>query len=199
MATVVHDGDHGHGLDLATRITRARVGGLLLILSDAGFVAGTYVSQGYLSVLNMQHQYRPTGDNPPSIVTGFILALVIVASAGIYFWGWRGLNRGDSSRYQTGVIIAWVLALIALVAQIVVLFGLRYATPIHGYDSLTLIMTAYHALHLLVTSLLGFLLLGRIRHGRIAGHEYVAEVSGFWWYYVALSAVATWAMLSFVK
>jgi heme/copper-type cytochrome/quinol oxidase subunit 3 len=199
MAAAVHGTHEGHGLDLATRITRARVGTLLLILSDAGFVAGTYAAQGYLSVLNMQHQFRPAGDNPPAILTGLILALLILASAGAYYWGWRGLNRGDSGRYQTGVLIAWVLALIALIAQIVVLFGLRYATPIHAYDSLALIMTAYHAVHLLITSLLGFLLLGRIRHGRIAGHEYVAEVSGFWWYYVALSAVATWAMLSFVK
>jgi heme/copper-type cytochrome/quinol oxidase subunit 3 len=199
MATVVHDGDHGHGLDLATRITRARVGGLLLILSDAGFLAGTYVSQGYLSVLNVQHQFRPAGDNPPSIVTGLILALLMIVGAVVYFWGWRGLRAGNSDQYRTGVLIAWILALIALVAQIVVLFGLRYPTPIHAYASLAIIMTAYHGVHLLITSLLGFLLLGRIRHGRMAGHEYVAEVSGFWWYYVALSATATWAMLSFVK
>jgi uncharacterized membrane protein len=71
--------------------------------------------------------------------------------------------------------------------------------PIHGYGSLVIIMSAYHGIHLLITALIGFLLLGRIRNGRIVGHEYVAEVSGYWWVYVAVSAITTWAMLAFVK
>jgi hypothetical protein len=92
-----------------------------------------------------------------------------------------------------------VLALAMLIAQIIVVFSIRYTTPIHGYGSLVIIMSAYHAIHLLVTSLLGFLLLGRIMHGRMVGHEYVAEVSGYWWVYVALSALTTWAMLAYVR
>jgi hypothetical protein len=59
-------------------------------------------------------------------------------------------------------------------------------------------MSAYHAVHLFITALLGFLLVGRTRHNRIAGHEYVAEVSGYWWAYVAVTALSTWAMLSFI-
>lgn len=199
MATAVHEGVHEHGLDLATRITRARVGVLLLILSDAGFVLAMYASQAYLSILNMNHAYRVPGEAAPSVMLGLILSLAMIVSAAVYVWGWLGLRAGSMSRYRTGVIIAWVLALILLVAQVIQLFSLRYATPIHGYSSLVIIMTGYHAVHLILTSLIGFLLLGRITHGRIAGHEYVAEVSGYWWVYVALSAVTTWAMMSFVK
>jgi heme/copper-type cytochrome/quinol oxidase subunit 3 len=199
MATAVHEADHGHGLDLSTRVSRARIGTLLLILSDAGFVLGMYASQTYLQILNMNGTFRGPGESPPAIGTGLILSLVMAVSAAAYIWGWLGFREGNMSRYRTGVIIAWVLALAMLVAQIIVVFSIRFAVPIHGYGSLVIIMSAYHAVHLLITSLLGFLLLGRIQHKRMVGHEYVAEVSGYWWVYVALSALMTWAMVSFVK
>jgi heme/copper-type cytochrome/quinol oxidase subunit 3 len=199
MATAVGHADHGHGLDLTTRIARARIGTLLLILSDAGFVLGMYASQTYLSILNMNHAFKIPAETPPAVGLGLILSLVVLVSAAVYVWGWLGLRDGSMSRYRTGVLIAFLLALAMLIAQIFVLFSIRYPVPIHGYGSLVIIMSAYHGIHLLITALIGFLLLGRIRNGRIVGHEYVAEVSGYWWVYVAVSAITTWAMLAFVK
>jgi heme/copper-type cytochrome/quinol oxidase subunit 3 len=199
MATAVDHADHGHGLDLTTRIARARVGTLLLILSDAGFVLGMYASQTYLSILNMSGAFKVPAETPPAVGLGLILSLVVAVSAAVYVWGWLGLRDGSMTRYRTGVLIAWVLVLTMLIAQIIQLFSIRYAVPIHGYGSLVIIMSAYHGIHLLVTALIGFLLLGRIQHNRIVGHEYIAEVSGYWWVYVAVSALTTWAMLAFVQ
>jgi heme/copper-type cytochrome/quinol oxidase subunit 3 len=196
MATAVSHEEHG--LSLPTRVTRARLGVLLLILSDAAFVGAMYVSQAYLHILNSSGQYR-AGVQPPSVVAGLILAAVVAASAAIYFWGEQGHRAGHLDRYRTGLIAAWVLVLIALVGQLVVLFGLRYSIPENGFASLVMVMSAYHAVHLLVTALIGFLVLGRVLHGRIAGHEYITEVTGYWWYYVAATAVTTWLMLSFVR
>jgi heme/copper-type cytochrome/quinol oxidase subunit 3 len=146
----------------------------------------------------MNQAFKIPAEKPPEVVIGLILSLIMVVSAATYVWGWLGLRDGSLGRYRTGVIIASVLALAMLIAQLIVVFSIRFPAPIHGYGSLVIIMSAYHAVHLLITSLLGFLLLGRITHGRMAGHEYVAEVSGYWWVYVAASAVTTWAMLSFV-
>jgi hypothetical protein len=196
MSTAVHHAEHG--LDLPTRIARARMGVLLLILSDAGFVGGMYASHAYLRILSSVGVFHPKDESPPSIGLGIILALVMVVAALVYFWGWRQLAKGSLSQYRTGLFIAWVLTLIALVAQIVVLFSIHYATPIHGYGSLVTIMSAYHLIHLFIAALIGFLLVGRVRHGRIAGHEYAAEVSGYWWYYVAATAITSWAIMSFV-
>jgi heme/copper-type cytochrome/quinol oxidase subunit 3 len=199
MALAAHGAEHEHGLDLATRITRARVGALLLILSDAGFVTGMYASQSYLTLLNENHAFRPKGDNPPAILTGLILALVMVVSAAVYIWGFRQLRKGSTGQYRVGVLIAWVLAILAFIAQMVVLLSLNHPIPLDGFDSIVLITTAYHGVHLLITIIIGLLLLGRIGRGRIVGYEYLAEVSGYWWVYVAISALTTWAMVSFVK
>jgi heme/copper-type cytochrome/quinol oxidase subunit 3 len=196
MATAVHEGEHG--LDLRTRITRARLGVLLLILSDAALIAAMYASDGYLQILNVSRQFRPASDSPPSIGVGLILAAAAVVSALVYYWGFRQLQAGNMNSYRMGVLVAWIIALAALIAQLIALFSLRYPSPIHAYASLVLIMTAYHAIHLFITVVVGFLLLGRISRGRIAGQEYVAEVSGYWWYYVGVAAVTTWAMTSFV-
>jgi heme/copper-type cytochrome/quinol oxidase subunit 3 len=195
MATVAHA---DHGLDLPTRITRARVGVFLLILSDAGFVMAMYASQTYLAILNMNGSFRLPNEIP-SIGTGFLLGLLPLVSAAVYGWGWLRLRAGSLSQYRTAVIVAWVIVLVALVAQVIALFSLRYATPIHGYASMVTVLTAYHGVHLLVTALIGFLLIGRATRGRIAGHEYVAEVCGYWWFYVALSALSTWLIMSYVR
>jgi hypothetical protein len=55
-----------------------------------------------------------------------------------------------------------------------------------------LLLTWYTAVHLLLAALIGLLLLGRVLRGRIAGHEYIAEVTGYWWYYTVIASLLVW-------
>jgi len=199
MATAVHAPHEHHGFDPALVPSRARIGVLLLILADVAFVAALYVSDAYLRILNIGGQFHPAREATPSAGAGLLLTIMMVVSAACYYFGDRRLQAGNVNQFRTALIVAWVLTLIAFVAQVVALFSLRYPTPIYAYGSVTLLMTAYHGVHLFITALIGFLLLGRVTRGRIVGHEYIGEVTGFWWYYVALTAVTSWAMMAFVK
>jgi heme/copper-type cytochrome/quinol oxidase subunit 3 len=185
-----------HGLDFATRRTRARVGVLLLILTDGMFVAAIMAGHLYLRALNVAGAFRPHDEAPPSAIVGFIVTLLIVASAGAFYQGEQRLRKGGPAGFGRSLMLAWVLSVVALVGQIILLVGLRYPTPLHAYGSMILLLSGYHVVHLALTVLIGFLLLGRVRNKRIAGYEYVVEGSAYWWYYVAAAAVVVWIFMA---
>jgi hypothetical protein len=70
--------------------------------------------------------------------------------------------------------------------------ALRYGIPIHAYESLLLLITWFTAIHLLLTTIIGVLIGGRILRGRVLGHEFIAEVTGYWWYYTVIAAILLW-------
>jgi cytochrome c oxidase subunit 3 len=199
MAATLESGAHAeHGLSYATRSTRARGGVLLLILSDATFILAMMASQVYLHGLNVQGQFHPHGEQPPSFAVGLIMTLVVAASAGIFYWGTTRLRNHDMRGFRLATIVAWVLMAVAMVGQIALFFSIRYPAPTHAYGSVVQIMTGYHAIHLFLGVLIGFLLIGRIVRGRIIGYEYVVQGAGYWWYYVAVAAAITWLFTALV-
>ncbi len=185
----VHDAPIG-GVD--PRAIRVRTGVFLLILADAMFAASILAGDLYLGALNVMGQFKPPGEHAPSAVLGIALTLIAVASALSYGWAARALASGDEARFSAGARIALGLVGIALLGQIWLLGSLGFQAPLHGYASMTILLAAYHGLHLLVTAVVGLLILGRLAHRRLVGQLYLVEVVGYWWYYVAAVAVAIW-------
>ena len=82
---------------------------------------------------------------------------------------------------------------LALVGQTWVNMSLGYTTtPFHAYESLLMLITWFTWVHFLLAMIIGLLLLGRILRGRVAGHGYIAEVTGYWWYYTVISSLLLW-------
>jgi len=67
-----------------------------------------------------------------------------------------------------------------------------YSTPYDAYESVITLLTWFTAIHLLLTAFIGLLLSGRIMRGRIAEHQYVVEVTGYWWYYTVVASLVLW-------
>lgn len=174
------------------RATRVRTGVWLVIIADAMFVASILASELYLAALNVMGQFKPAAEQTPSLLGATSLTLIAIASALVYGWAARGFTAGDQARFETGARVALILVAIALLGQIVFLATLNFRAPLHGYGSMTILTGAYHAVHLLLTAILGALVLGRLANGRLMGQGYLAEVLGYWWYFVAVVAVAFW-------
>lgn len=174
------------------RAIRVRTGVFLLILADAMLAASILAGDLYLWALNVMGQFKPAGEQAPSALLGIVLTLIAVASALSYGWAARSLASGNEARFRTGVSVALGLIVIALLAQIWVVATLGFQAPLHGYASMTILLAAYHGLHLLLTAIAGLLILGRLANRRLVGQGYLAEVVGYWWYYVAAVAVAIW-------
>jgi len=183
-----------HEIEPHVRVGRARAGVLLLMLSDAITILAILAAGGYLSALNTENQYRTARDHPPAFLPGLLVAIALVLSGLAYYWWERKVRRGEGNGQQMFFILSWVLMIVALVVQIWigVTFTQAYTAPYDAYESLITLLMWFMALKHLLAVIPGLLLFGRIMRGRIAGHEYIAEVAGYWWYYTVIASLIIW-------
>ena len=87
----------------------------------------------------------------------------------------------------------WYLG-VALVVQtwISITLNRAYTAPYSAYESVITLLMWFMAFKHLLAAILGLLLFGRIMRGRIAGHEYLAEAAGYWWYYTVVASLLMW-------
>jgi len=184
--------EHTHELAPHIKVARARAGVLLLIVSDALAVLAILAGGGYLSALNTEGQYKIAGDFAPPFVPGLLIAIGLVLSGLSYFWWERRARRPGGTGQTLFFLLALVLMLAAGVGETWIGAALRYGIPIHAYESVQLLVVWFAAIHLLLAAIIGLLLGGRILRGRLAGHEFIPEVVGYWWYYTVIASLLLW-------
>jgi hypothetical protein len=184
--------EHVHELEPHIKVARARAGVLMLIVSDALAALAILAGGGYLRALNTEGQYKIAGDHAPSFLSGLLIMIALVLS-GLFYFLWERRSRKPSEAGQAlFFLLALVLMLVAGVSETLIAAALRYALPIHAYESVQLLLVWFTAVHLLLAAIIGLLLGGRILRGRLAGHEFIAEVVGYWWYYTVVASVLLW-------
>ncbi|HEY4383516.1 MAG TPA: hypothetical protein VGN34_03435 [Ktedonobacteraceae bacterium] len=181
-----------HEVEPHIQVGRARLGVIMLIISDALSVVAILAAGGYLTALNVSGQFRDPHEHAPAFVPGLLLAIAMVLSGLFYFWWERGVKKNENVGNPLFFILALLLMLVALVGQTWVAVTLGYAEPFHAYASLILLQSWFTSVHFLLTVIVGILLLGRIMRGRLVGHGYIVEVSGYWWYYTVIASLLLW-------
>ena len=190
--------EHTHELAPHIKVARARAGVLLLMVSDALAVLAILAGGGYLSALNTEGQYKIAGDFAPPFVPGLLITIGLVLSGLSYFWWERRARRPGGTGQTLFFLLAVVLMLAAGVGETWIGAALRYGVPIHAYESVQLLVVWFAAIHLLLAAIIGLLLGGRILRGRLAGHEFIPEVVGYWWYYTVVASVLLWLFGAFL-
>ena len=168
---------------------------ILFIISDLLSIFAIIAAGGYLSALNTENQFRVSGDHAPALLPGILVAIALVVS-GLAYYGWsRRARRFGETGPSLFFMVALLFMVLAVVGQIWVTASLGYTSPpFHAYESILMLITWYTWVHFLLASLLGILILGRILRGRLAGFGFIAEVTGYWWYYTVLSALLLWVI-----
>ena len=190
-ATVSVPQPHPHN-----RADSVRIATLLLIVSDAVFVLAMYLAFLYLHGLHTQGQFKPSTESRPSIVGSLLVTAASVVAAAIYGWGQKGLHSADTRRVRAGVMLAVVISLVALVGDVLVFGTLNYPSPLHAYGSFMGLFIIYHAFrHLIVGVLIGALVLARLYTGRMAGRDYVIQATGYWFWWIAITAVVMMVLM----
>ncbi|HET9921901.1 MAG TPA: hypothetical protein VFQ30_18815 [Ktedonobacteraceae bacterium] len=198
MDTSLEHTEHIFELEPQVKVARARAGVLMLIVSDALSVLAIFAAGGYLSALNTLGQYKAPGDAGPPFVAELLIAIALLLSGFFYFWWERKARVSGGTGQPIFFLVALVLMFVAAVTETWFAAALRYATPIHAYASLLLLIAWFTAIHVILTTIIGLLVGGRILRGRIAGHEFIAEVTGYWWYYTVVAAILLWLFGSFL-
>jgi len=190
--------EHAFELEPRIKVARARACVLLLIISDALSVVAIMAGSQYLQALNTEGQYKVAGDYAPSFVAGLLVMIGLLLS-GLAFYVW---DRKASKAGETGQTLFFLLSLLIMLAAAVgetwIGATLAYGIPIQAYESIHFLITWFTAIHLWLAAVIGILLFGRILRGRIAGHEFVVEVSGWWWYYTVVASILLWLFATFL-
>ncbi|MGZ3609794.1 MAG: hypothetical protein ACXWPS_06195 [Ktedonobacteraceae bacterium] len=190
--------EHAFELEPRIKVARARACVLLLIISDALSVVAIMAGAQYLQALNTEGQYRVAGNYAPSFVAGLLVMIGLLLS-GLLFYLW---DRKASKAGETGQTLFFLLSLLIMLAAAVgetwIGAALAYGIPIQAYESIHFLITWFTAIHLWLAAIIGILLFGRILRGRIAGHEFVVEVSGWWWYYTVVASILLWLFATYL-
>ena len=190
--------EHAFELEPQIKVARARACVLLLIISDALSVVAIMAGAQYLQALNTEGQYKVAGDYAPSFVAGLLVMIGLLLS-GLAFYLW---DRKASKAGETGQTLFFLLSLLIMLAAAVgetwIGATLAYGIPIQAYESIHFLITWFTAIHLWLAAIIGILLFGRILRGRIAGHEFVVEVSGWWWYYTVVASILLWLFATYL-
>lgn len=190
--------ESGHDLAPHIKANRARSGVLLFMVADVVMVVGVLAAGGWLSALNVNGAFKASTDQP-SFPPGLVVAILLVVSALCYLMYDRAVRRAGGG--VVFFVLALVLVIAALVTQCWSWTTLGYTTAPTGtpaydaFQSLVILVAAFNSIHIFVLAVIGLLLGGRIINGRIAGHEFIPQVVGYWWYYTVISGVILWLFL----
>lgn len=198
MSTPSTSLEHVHELSPQVKVARARAGVLLLIVSDALVVLAIMAGGGYLRALNTEGQYKAPGSYGPPYVPELLIMIGLVLSGLSYYWWERRARRPGESGQAPFFLLALVLMLAVGVGQTWLAATLGYGSPIHAYESLQFLVAWFTVIHVLLAAIIGLLLGGRILRGRLAGHEFVVEVTGYWWYYTVIASVLLWLFAAYL-
>jgi hypothetical protein len=190
--------EHVYELEPQVKVARARAGVLLLIISDALAVVAIMVGAQYLLALNTEGQYRIAGDYAPPFVAGLLIMIgLLLSGLAYYLWERRASKPGETGQTPF-ILLALLLMLVAAVGEIWIGATLSYGVPIQAYESVHFLITWFTAVHLVLAFIIGILLGGRILRGRLAGHEFVVEVTGYWWYYTVVASILLWLFATYL-
>ena len=190
--------EHVYELEPHVKVARARSGILLLIISDALSVVAIMAGAQYLQALNTEGQYKVAGDYAPSFVAGLLVMIgLLLSGLAYYLWDRRASKAGE-----TGQTLFFLLSLLIMLAAAVgetwIGATLSYGVPIQAYESVHWLVTWFTAVHLWLAVIIGILIGGRILRGRLAGHEFVVEVTGYWWYYTVVASILLWLFATYL-
>ncbi len=188
MTTAAPEGPVMHESPLDVGL-RQRLGVLLLIAGDVAFVLSLVFTYLYLRGLNTEGAWIPQGGRVVGTGLGWVIAAVMVGSWLAYRWAETGAHRPE--RLQVGLLTATLLVLADLVLQAYQLGTAGIKVHDGAYASSWMALAGYHAVHLALTLFIGVGIWNRARLGLLASNTWHVRLVGYWWAWVAVSAVLT--------
>ncbi|MGH2441763.1 MAG: hypothetical protein ACRDFX_01195 [Chloroflexota bacterium] len=168
----------------------------MVYVSLSFFAACYYFALMYLQIVNENGQWKPAGiDHPASWIGASEMGLVLVAGV-VYFWGqWGGLYKRNFSRLGSGVGLAALLGVAAVVIHIYELYHLGFVSSGGGYVSVFIGMEIIFTviLFLSVVALLG--VANRARLGLFQKSGIAVEAFGEFWGWVSAIALLNFLAL----
>lgn len=181
----------GAGAGPMSNDRKLKLGMFFYILTDVAFVIFLFVSYIWERAYNTHGGWFPiAGMRTPDTNTSLILTGLVVLSAIVYFIGWRGIIAGNQMLLRLGMLVALVLVIVTLVAQVRYMGDQQFATIDGTFASSWIMLNAYHVYHLALGVFLGLALTIRAFRGKYSAEHHVGvDIIGYFWYWMAIMPV----------
>lgn len=164
---------------------RNRLGVWLCIVSDVTGTVALLIAYAYLWSLNVNTAWAPPKDAWADPLPFWLIAIGGALTAGLLWWGVRGLRSGARGRMLVAATLSCLVALVTLVGQVVQLSTFPFGPSDGAYASATFWLCLSAAFHLFMVLTLALGVLGRTRAGLITpGNPFHARL---------VAMYATWA------
>ncbi len=189
MSTVQHNTpSHRLAPEIVAHQQRRAV--LFMILADAVFFGSLMFAYFYLRSLNVNDAWLPDGLNTASAPTVWIITAVTVLSALAYRSAEMGIARGQRSSFLGGSLLGLGLVIVAIGLTIHLAMTWPILMSDGSYASTFIVMTFVELVHLVILALLAIGIWNRGIQGKLDDGNYNhATLVGYFWYWVALTAV----------
>lgn len=176
---------------------KLRLGMIFYILNDvilAIFFIGSYIFlRGYNT---NQRFYLPSGTAAPSLLTTTVIMGLAILAAVAYYIGYRLMLRDIQGPFRIAMLLALLLALVDLAAQVWYMGRLPFTVADGGFASSFIILSGYHVYHMVVAVFLGLGVVNRAFHRRYTRFNLTGlGVIGIYFIWTAIYALAFWALV----
>lgn len=199
MSTAIHPvtaGQSGHAEDPEVVGDRQKLGVILLIVGDVAFVLSMVFAYLYLRGLNTANGWIPQDATWHVAGAGFGWLIAAVMALSWCAYRWADSPSAHGARLTLGLLLATVLLVVDLVLQVSQMFSVGFRAADGAYASAWMALSGYHAFHLLLTLFIGVGVWNRARLGKFVTDRWHVRLVGYWWTWVAVSAIITAATTS---
>lgn len=191
-AVGTHDAHTAHHEETVRKL---KIGIGLYVLVDVTFVASLFAAYIFLRTYNTQGLWFKD-IKPPSFGVLTVLTAILVVSGVLYFFAERGLRANNQTLFRGMAVGALVLMVATMIGQIVYMTRLPFTTTDGAFASSFIMLSAYHAFHMIIAVPIGLGVVNRALHGRYTNANNVGiTVIGYYWYWTVIMGAALWLLL----
>jgi heme/copper-type cytochrome/quinol oxidase subunit 3 len=189
MTTVSHEAASHHlAPELVAKQQRHAV--LYIILADAVFFGCLLFTYFYLRSLNVEGGWIPDGGHTASAALVWVIAAGTLISAAGYWGAEAAIRTGQRQRFQAMTLIALLLLLVVAGLSIYQLLTVPMVMSDGAYASTFIVMSGVQLVHVLLLAVVALGIWNRSVRGLLdGGRTNHATLVGYFWYWVALTAL----------
>lgn len=168
---------------------KLRFGMIFYLVTDVAFAIFITAAYPFLRGLNTDSGWLPYHFQL-DFTSGNIITGMLVVSGILYFIGYRALRAENQGLFKLGIGLAVLLMIASLVGQVMVMRGFPFAATDGSFASTYIVLSAYHAYHLVLGTFFGLGLGHRTLRGRYAKTNTTGvQLIGYYWLWVIVYSV----------
>ncbi len=122
---------------------------------------------------------------PLSLTLAIPQTCLLVASSVVYWWGEKGIERGDQGRLRLGLLVTFIMGVVFLILEGLDWNNQPFTAKTDAFGSLYYTITGFHGAHVIVGLLLNLIVQIWAWRGTFTRERHLAVTNaGMYWHFV---------------